>query len=154
MDVEDTPQTKFEQPHVLVEVSFLEKALTLSRAGCPLDFCLKPFVSHSIRCDGAAAKAVFVCKKGHETTWTSCDQIGRQALLLNRLIPCAAVMAGLKIVPMKRFLGLLHIETQGSSYMKVSALDLLARLTNVMYQDEIRRVREEMLESDTFSLGM
>lgn len=154
MDVEDSPQTKFERPHVLVEVSFLDKALTLSRAGCPLDFCLKPFVSHSIRCDGAAAKAVFVCKKGHEVTWTSCDQIGRQALLLNRLIPCAAVMTGLKIVPMKRFLGLLQIETQGSSYMKCSALNVLARLTNVMYQDEIKRVREEMMEAGTFSLGM
>ena len=108
----------------------------------------------SIRIDGVAAKVEFRCTKGHPTIWTSCEQIGRQALMLNRLVPCAAVMTGLKLTPTKRFLGLLQVETQGSSYMKSSAVEILVRLTNQMYLEEIDRVREEMMESDTFDLGM
>lgn len=146
-------QPKFQNPNVLVELNFLDRALAISRSSCPVDGCKKPIVSHSLRVDGAAAKATFLCARGHPTTWASCEQLGRQALMLNRLVPCAAIMAGLKILPMKRFLGLLQVDSQGSSYMKVSSVDLLARLTNQLYLEEIKRVREEMLEYESFDLG-
>ncbi len=135
-------------------MKFLDQAFTLSRAGCPLDYCRKPFVSHDITADGSAAKATFICAKGHPTTWCSSDQLGRQALLLNRLVPCAAVMSGLKIEPTRRFLGLLQVDSQGSSYVKGTSLDVLARLTNELFNEEIARVREEMKESPTFDLGL
>lgn len=73
--------------------------------------------------------------------------------MINRLIPSAAIMTGLKITPLKRFMGLLQIDSQGQSYMKSSALDLLMQLTQVMYEEEIARVRNEMLEYTTFDLG-
>jgi hypothetical protein len=140
---------------VVINVEFLDHAFTLSRAGCPVQDCGKPFKSHAIRVDGAAAKVTFLCTKGHPTQWTSCNQLGRQALILNRLVPCAALMSGLKLLPTKRFLGLLQIDCQGTGYMKSSAVDLLVELTDQLYKEEIARVREEMHASPThtFDLG-
>lgn len=149
-----TSAPNFETPHAVVDVDFLNRAFKLLETGCPLDFCTKKIVSHVIRVDGAGAKVEFRCEKGHPTQWTSSELLGRQALLLNRLIPCAAVMAGLKITPLRRFLGLLQIESQGQTYMKSSAIDLLARLTNDLYLEEITRVRTEMKAADTFDLGI
>lgn len=63
-------------------------------------------------------------------------------------------MTGLKMAPMKRFLGLLEIDSQDVDYMKVSSVDLLASLTARMYEEEIARVQAEMKERKTFSLGI
>jgi hypothetical protein len=151
---EPSMSSDFPNPNILVNVNSLNQFFAIWRKGCPLDFCRKPFESHSLRVDGVGAKATFTCKKGHPTPWTSCDQLGRQALVLNRLMPCAAVMTGLKITPTKRFLGLMEVDSQGASYMKSTAIDILARLTNEMYVEEIARVRNDMLQSATFDLGM
>lgn len=75
-------------------------------------------------------------------------------LVFNRLVPASAVMTGLKMAPMKRFLGLLEIDSQDVDYMKVSSVDLLASLTARMYEEEIARVQAEMKERKTFSLGI
>lgn len=58
------------------------------------------------------------------------------------------------MAPMKRFLGLLEIDSQDVDYMKVSSVDLLASLTARMYEEEIARVQAEMKERKTFSLGI
>ena len=63
-------------------------------------------------------------------------------------------MTGLKMAPMKRFLGLLQIDSQDVDYMKVSSVDLLASLTAQMYEEELARVQAEMKERKTFSLGI
>lgn len=123
-------------------------------AGCPVDGCGKPFVSHSIRVDASSAKCTFLCKKGHPYSWTSCEQIGRQMLVLNKLVPAAAVMSGLKVVPMKRFLGLLCIDSQNADYMKKESLDALAILTNQLFNEEMERTRFEMLEESVFDAGI
>lgn len=75
-------------------------------------------------------------------------------LVFNRLVPASAVMTGLKIAPTKRFLGLLGIDSQDVDYMKVSSVDLLARLTGQLYKEEIERVQAEMKKRKSFSLGM
>jgi hypothetical protein len=75
-------------------------------------------------------------------------------LVLNRLVPAAAVMSGLKVVPMKRFLGLLCVDSQNADYMKKESLDLLVKLTNDLFAEEIERTRAEMLENPDFDAGM
>ena len=75
-------------------------------------------------------------------------------LVLNRLVPAAAVMSGLKVVPMKRFLGLLCVDSQNADYMKKESLDLLVKLTNDLFAEEIERTRAEMLEDPNFNAGM
>lgn len=63
-------------------------------------------------------------------------------------------MTGLKIAPMKRFLGLLEIDSQDPDYMKTSSVNLLITLSAQMYEEEMAAVRAEMLEDEKFSLGM
>lgn len=75
-------------------------------------------------------------------------------LILNKLVPAAAVMSGLKLVPMKRFLGLLCVDSQDADYMKKGTLNLLIKLTNDVFAEEVERTRQEMLEYKTFDVGM
>jgi hypothetical protein len=139
---------------VIVSVKLLNDALAVQRRGCPVDGCKKPLVSHSTTVNGSAAKITFMCSKGHPTNWTSCEQLGRQSLLLNRLVPAAAVMTGLKIAPMKRFLGLLSVDSHDPTYMKTSSLDLLMGLTLRLYDEEVALVQKEMMEEEFFDLGV
>lgn len=145
---------KYENPSVIVSVDLLNAAFEVQRRGCPVVGCKKPIVSNSTSVNGSAAKVTFVCKKGHPTTWTSCEQLGRQSLLLNRLVPAAAVMTGLKLAPTKRFLGLLQVDSHDAHYMKASSLDLLMCLTQQLYDEEVKRVQQEMMEDEYFDLGM
>lgn len=149
-----TANPKFEDPSVVVSVSLLNAVVELQRGGCPLEDCNKPLISHSISVNGSAAKITFLCIRGHPTTWTSCEQLGRQALMLNRLVPAAAVMTGLKLAPTKRFMGLLQIDSHDAHYMKASSLDVLIGLTQRLYDEEIARVKNEMVQSKQFDLGM
>jgi hypothetical protein len=148
-----TTTPKFENPAIIVQESFLDLAFAMQRQGCPVHGCGKPFVSHVTNFNGCAAKVIFRCKKGHPWTWSSCEQLGRQSLLLNPLVPAAAVMSGLKIAPTKRFLGLLQVDTHDAYYMKSSSLDLLMRLTQQLYEKEVALVQEEMMEGEFFDLG-
>lgn len=75
-------------------------------------------------------------------------------LLVNKLVPAAAIMSGLKVVPMKRFLGLLRVDSQNADYMKKGSLDLLVTLTNDLWAEEIEKTRLEMLENSNFDAGM
>ena len=75
-------------------------------------------------------------------------------LVLNKLVPAAAVMSGLKVVPMKRFLGLLSVDSQNADYMKKGSLDLLVQLTDALFAEEMERTRVEMLEEANFDAGM
>ena len=75
-------------------------------------------------------------------------------LVVNKLVPAAAVMSGLKVVPMKRFLGLLCVDSQNADYMKKGSLDLLVKLTNDLWTEEIEKTRVEMLEKSNFDAGM
>ena len=147
-------QPKFAQPYAIVSLKALGESFQLVRNGCPVDGCRKPLVSQTCRVDGSCAKVTFLCAKNHPTSWTSCEQVGRQLLIVNKWVPAAAVMTGLKIVPMKRFLGLLQIDSQNADYMKSSAINVLVRLTNELYEEEVARVRECMLEFDSFDCGM
>ena len=99
-------------------------------------------------------KITFLCSKGHPTIWSSCQQIGRQILLINKLVPAAAVMSGLKVTPMKRFLALLQIDSQNADYMKNSSLNLLVRLTNELWEEEVAVIRQLMMEDEEFDCGM
>ena len=154
VDYVASAKPKFENPSVIVSVDLLNAAFEIQRQGCPVDGCGKPIVSNSTSVNGSAAKVTFVCKKGHPTMWTSCEQLGRQSLLLNRLVPAAAVMTGLKLAPTKRFLGLLQVDSHDAHYMKATSLDLLMRLTKQLYDEEITRVQTEMMEADAFDIGM
>ena len=139
---------------MIVSVKLLDDALALQRRGCPVDGCKKPLINHSTTVNGSAAKITFMCQKGHSTQWTSSEQLGRQSLLLNRLVPAAAVMTGLKIAPTKRFLGLLSVDSHDQSYMKSSSLDLLMGLTQRLYDEEVSLVQKEMMDDEFFDLGM
>lgn len=75
-------------------------------------------------------------------------------LVGNKLVPVAAVMSGLKIAPMKRFLGLLSIDSQDPDYMKSTSLNILIRLTEQMYAAEEDQVRFDMFTSGQFDAGM
>lgn len=75
-------------------------------------------------------------------------------LLVNKLVPAAAVMSGLKVAPMKRFLGLLSVDSQDPDYMKASSLDVLIRLTDDLWAAEEERTRQEMLTEEEFDVGM
>lgn len=75
-------------------------------------------------------------------------------LVVNKLVPAAAVMSGLKVVPMKRFLGMLCVDSQNADYMKKGSLDLLVKLTNDLWTEEIEKTRVEMLEKSNFDAGM
>lgn len=149
-----TTGSKFENPSVVVSVDLLNQAFELQRAGCPVEDCHKPLISHSTIVNGSAAKLTFLCTRGHPTIWTSCEQLGRQALMLNRLVPAAAVMTGLKLAPMKRFMGLLQIDSHDAHYMKSSSLNVLVKLTQRLYDEEIAGVRKEMKKSDEFDIGI
>lgn len=144
---------KYEYPNAIVSIEFLDRAFTMSRAGCPVEGCGKLITSHSIRVDASGAKCTFLCSKGHPTSWSSSQQIGRQMLLINKLVPAAAVMSGLKLAPMKRFLGLLSVDSQDPDYMKASSLDVLIRLTNDLFAAEVEKVRQEMLTEKEFDCG-
>jgi hypothetical protein len=74
--------------------------------------------------------------------------------MLNRLVPAAAVMTGLKLAPMKRFMGLLQIDSHDAHYMKSSSLNVLVKLTQGLYDEEIARVQKEMKKSDEFDIGI
>jgi hypothetical protein len=137
-----------------VSLKLLDEAFTIARQPCPVEGCGKPIVSHSRRVDGSCAKYTFLCQKGHPTAWTSCEQIGRQMLVVNKLVPAATVMAGLKLVPMKRFLALLQVDSHNPDYMKSSTIDLLAKLTNQLWEEQVAVVRETMLEDDCFDCGV
>lgn len=63
-------------------------------------------------------------------------------------------MTGLKILPMKRFLGLLSVDSQDPDYMKSSSVDLLVKLTAKLFEEELAAVHDEMLLEDTFELGI
>ncbi|MGH2639173.1 MAG: hypothetical protein ACRDF4_07845, partial [Rhabdochlamydiaceae bacterium] len=69
-------------------------------------------------------------------------------------VPAAAVMSGHKILPTKRFLGLLEIDSQHADYMKRGTLDVLAKLTNELFAEEMERTRREMLAEPVFDAGM
>lgn len=73
---------------------------------------------------------------------------------MNKLVPAAAVMCGLKIVPMKRFLGLLSIDSQNADYMKKSSLDVLVRLANELFVAEMENTGREMLDHPEFDAGI
>lgn len=148
-----TNAPKFENPAIIVQESFLDLAFAMQRQGCPVKGCSKPFVSHTTNFNGCAAKVIFLCKKGHPWTWSSCEQLGRQSLLLNPLVPAAAVMSGLKIAPTKRFLGLLQVDTHDSYYMKSSSLNLLMQHTQQLYDEDMALVQEEMMEGEVFDVG-
>lgn len=150
-----TAKPKFDDPYVLVNVQLLDRAFTMAKAGCTQKGCRKKaFQSHSIKVDASCAKITFLCGEGHPTTWASSEQVGRQMLILNKLVPAAAVMSGLKLVPMKRFLGLLCVDSQDPDYMKKGTLNLLVKLTNEVFAEEMERTRQEMLEYTTFDAGM
>ena len=149
-----TIKPKFDDPNVIVSVKLMDDAFQRIYRGCPVGGCAKPIQSHTIRVDASCAKVTFLCTKGHPTQWSSSEQIGRQMLVFNRLVPASAVMTGLKFAPMKRFLGLLEIDTQDVDYMKSSSVDILVKLTDEMYLEEIKRVQNEMREQKTFSLGI
>jgi hypothetical protein len=144
---------KFENPAIIVQGSFLDRAFAMQRQGCAVVGCGKPFVSNTTQFNGCAAKVIFRCQKGHPWTWSSCEQLGRQSLLLNPLVPAAAVMSGLKIAPTKRFLGLLQVDTHDAHYMKSSSLNLLMQHTQQLYDEEIALVQEEMMEGEVFDIG-
>jgi hypothetical protein len=154
MDERVTSKPKFEDPSVIVSVSLLNDAFQRIYQGCPVDDCGKPILSHSIRVDASCAKVTFLCAKGHPFQWSSSEQVGRQMLIFNRLVPASAIMTGLKFAPMKRFLALLEIDSQDVDYMKSSTVDLLVRLADDLYQEEIKRVQAEMHAQKTFSLGI
>lgn len=126
----------------------------MARAGCAQDGCGRPFDQQSLRSDASGLKIVFKCNKGHRTTWSGSELIGRQTLLVNKLVPAAAVMTGLNVAPMKRFLGLLAVDSQNADYMKKGSLDLLFKLTKQMFDEEMERTRLEMLENPFFDAGM
>lgn len=149
-----TVKGKYENPVALVSLDCLDNAFKLAKSGCNVLGCLKPFVSHSVRVDGSGAKVTFVCKKGHPMNWTSCEQLGRQTILVNRLVPAAAIMTGLKLTPMRRFLGLLRVDSYGADYMKTSSLNQLIKLTEQLYEEDMNLVRADMLTKKTFELGM
>lgn len=75
-------------------------------------------------------------------------------LVVNKLVPCATIMTGLKIAPMRRFLGLLGVDSQNPDYMKISAIDLLVKLTDDLFQEEMTKVREQMMQYEVFDCGM
>lgn len=154
VDERVTVKPKFADPHVFVSVAFLEQGFKMARSGCPVAGCGKPITSQSLRVDASCVKATFVCARGHPLTWTSSEQVGRQMLVLNKLVPAAAVMSGLKVVPMKRFLGLLSVDSQNADYMKKGSLDLLAELTKELWNEEMMRTREEMLKEPIFDAGV
>lgn len=153
MEERVTVKPKFENPCAIVNLQCLQAGFAQALAGCPVEGCKRPFISHSVRVDASSAKCTFICKKGHPTAWTSSEQIGRQMIVLNKLVPAAAVMSGLKIVPMKRFLGLLSVDSQNADYMKKSSLDLLAKLTSELFAEELDRTRLEMLTEPSFDAG-
>lgn len=148
-----TTAPKFANPAIIVQQSFLDQAFEMQRRGCPVQGCGKPFVSHAMHFNGCAAKVMFHCKKGHPWTWSSCEQLGRQSLLLNPLVPAAAVMTGLKIAPTKRFLALLQVDTHDAYYMKATSLNLLMQHTQQLYDEEVSRVQEEMMQDEVFDIG-
>jgi hypothetical protein len=73
---------------------------------------------------------------------------------VNKLVPAAAVMSGLKVVPMKRFLGLLCVDSQNADYMKKGSLDLLVKLTKQLFAEEMERTRLEMRNNPVFDAGI
>lgn len=150
-----TVKPKFDHPNVICSTKMLDVAFDALLDGCPVQDCGKPFVSHSeIRIDACCAKATFTCSKGHPFQWCSSDQLGRQAMLFNRLVPASAIMTGLKIAPMKRFLGLLSIDSQDPDYMKLTSINLLVELSNELYNEEVAKVQAEMKQDEKFSIGV
>lgn len=154
-DERATAKPKYDEPNVICSTKMLNDAFKVLLNGCPVQGCGKPITSQSeIRIDACCAKATFTCPKGHPFSWTSSEQFGRQSLVFNRLVPASAAMTGLKIAPMRRFLGLLGIDSQDPDYMKSSSINLLVSLSNTMYEEEVAIVQAEMLEENKFSIGM
>ena len=153
-DERSTSAPKFDQPCAIVSLKELGEAFTLARTGCPVGGCGRAIASHEIRVDASCVKVTFLCEKGHPTKWTSCEQIGRQMLVVNKLVPAASVMAGLKIVPMKRFMALLQVDTQNADHMKSTSIDLLAKITKDLYDELVDVVCVSMLEDDEFDCGI
>lgn len=149
-----TTEPKFQDPHAIVCLKSLDQAFNIAMNPCPVSGCGKAIVSQSKAVHGSCVKFTFLCSKGHPTIWSSCEQIGRQILLVNKLVPAAAVMSGLKVTPMKRFLALLQIDSQNADYMKNSTLGLLVRLTNELWEEEVAVVRQLMMEDEEFDCGM
>jgi hypothetical protein len=61
---------------------------------------------------------------------------GRE-LDLNLLLPCAAVLSGIRPTSLENFLELMNINSQSRQYIKESCLDVLAEVTDAKWRSDM-----------------
>lgn len=74
---------------------------------------------------------------------------GRE-LDLNMLVPCAAVLSGIRPSSTENFLELLNIESQSRQYVKDSCLDVLAVVTNTAWDEEMLKRKDKINAAKEF----
>lgn len=66
------------------------------------------------------------------------------------LVPCAAVLSGIRPSSTENFLDLLNIDSQSRQYVKESCLDVLAEVTDEAWKSEMENQKNAINAAKTF----
>jgi hypothetical protein len=121
----------------VVNFSQLTILFHLINNGCAL--CQNKFVQIDLVPWGSCIKIKLGCSSGHQITWESSSAVCGKEFELNLLLPCAAVMSGIRPSCLENFLELLNIGFQSRQYVKENCLDTLAVATNTMWESEMAK---------------